>query len=157
MGARRRIAQWRVHQAANAQDCAVGNRAAHRRTALRIETAPPDVLPYPDQEGTYFYCSPHRPARLTMVQILVGGDIGLIYRSRGDTVTIGREMNDVNFPEDPFISDAMRRLWRSRTDAFRSRTWAAKRHLRKVPRMVQLASGDQAVLGQQLCAWKWAD
>jgi hypothetical protein len=50
---------------------------------LRIDAAQPDILPYPDQEGTYFYCSPHRPARLTMVQFLVGGDVGLLVSLAG--------------------------------------------------------------------------
>ncbi|HMY58143.1 MAG TPA: FHA domain-containing protein, partial [Pseudomonadota bacterium] len=118
---------------------------------LRIETAPPDVLPYPDQEGTYFYCSPHRPARLTMVQILVGGDIGLIYRSRGDTVTIGREMNDVNFPEDPFISGRHAQIVALEDGRFQVTDLGSKNGTyEKVPRMVQLASGDQLFLGQQL-------
>jgi pSer/pThr/pTyr-binding forkhead associated (FHA) protein len=41
---------------------------------------------------------------MRIVQRLRGGDIGIIYRARGESVTIGREGNDVNFPDDPFIS-----------------------------------------------------
>ena len=118
---------------------------------LRIETAPPDVLPYPDHEGTYVYCSPHRPARLTLVQILVGGEVGLIYRSRGDTVTIGREMNDVNFPEDPFISARHAQIVALEDGRFQITDLGSKNGTyEKVPRMVQLASGDHLFLGQQL-------
>ena len=41
---------------------------------------------------------------MKLIQRLRGGEIGMIYRSRGDTITIGREGNDVNFLDDPFIS-----------------------------------------------------
>jgi pSer/pThr/pTyr-binding forkhead associated (FHA) protein len=71
---------------------------------LQAEPAPPDLGPMPDAEGTYFYASPKRPSKLKLIQRLRGGEIGMIYRSRGDTITIGREGNDVNFLDDPFIS-----------------------------------------------------
>jgi pSer/pThr/pTyr-binding forkhead associated (FHA) protein len=71
---------------------------------LQAEPAPPDLGPAPDAEGTYFYASPKRPSKLKLIQRLRGGEIGMIYRSRGETITIGREGNDVNFLDDPFIS-----------------------------------------------------
>jgi pSer/pThr/pTyr-binding forkhead associated (FHA) protein len=118
---------------------------------LRVDAALPDILPYPDQEGTYFYCSPHRQARLTLVQFLVGGDVGLLYRSRGDTVTIGREMNDVNFPEDPFISGRHAQIVALEDGRFQITDLGSKNGTyEKVPRMVQLQNGDQLFLGQQL-------
>jgi pSer/pThr/pTyr-binding forkhead associated (FHA) protein len=71
---------------------------------LQVEPATPDLGPMPDAEGTYFYASPKRPSKMKLIQRLRGGDIGMIYRSRGDTISIGREGNDVNFLDDPFIS-----------------------------------------------------
>jgi pSer/pThr/pTyr-binding forkhead associated (FHA) protein len=71
---------------------------------LQAEPAPPDLGPTPDAEGTYFYASPKRPSKMRLIQRLRGGEIGMIYRSRGDTISIGREGNDVNFLDDPFIS-----------------------------------------------------
>ena len=71
---------------------------------LRIELCPPDTMPLPDSEGTYFYGSPKRAARIQLVQILAGGEVGMIYRARTDTLSIGREGNDINFPNDPFVS-----------------------------------------------------
>jgi pSer/pThr/pTyr-binding forkhead associated (FHA) protein len=71
---------------------------------LQVEPAPPDLGPMPDAEGTYFYASPKRPSKMKLIQRLRGGEIGMIYRSRGDTISIGREGNDVNFLDDPFIS-----------------------------------------------------
>jgi pSer/pThr/pTyr-binding forkhead associated (FHA) protein len=71
---------------------------------LQIEALAPDFGPQPDAEGTYFYASPKRASKMRLIQRLRGGDIGLIVRARGDSVTLGREGNDVNFPDDPFIS-----------------------------------------------------
>jgi pSer/pThr/pTyr-binding forkhead associated (FHA) protein len=62
---------------------------------------PEDV---PDQDGTYYSSSIARPAVLEIRQHLRGGQIGWVFRPEGDVVTIGREGNDINFPEDPFIS-----------------------------------------------------
>lgn len=71
---------------------------------LQVEPSPPDMGPQPDAEGTYFYASPKRPSKMKLIQRLRGGEIGMIYRSRADTISIGREGNDVNFLDDPFIS-----------------------------------------------------
>jgi pSer/pThr/pTyr-binding forkhead associated (FHA) protein len=71
---------------------------------LQLETLAPDFGPQPDAEGTYFYASPKRASKVRLIQRLRGGDIGMIVRTQGETVTLGREGNDVNFPDDPFIS-----------------------------------------------------
>jgi pSer/pThr/pTyr-binding forkhead associated (FHA) protein len=71
---------------------------------LRVDATAPDAVPIPDGEGTYFYGSPKRPSRLALTQLLAGGHSGMIFRARNDALTIGREGNDVNFPDDPFIS-----------------------------------------------------
>ena len=71
---------------------------------LQVEASAPDLGPQPDAEGTYFYASPRRPSRIRLIQRLRGGDVGMVFRARGDSLTIGREGNDVNFPDDPFIS-----------------------------------------------------
>jgi pSer/pThr/pTyr-binding forkhead associated (FHA) protein len=71
---------------------------------LQVEASAPDFGPQPDSEGTYFYASPKRASKLRLLQRLRGGEIGIIFRARGETITLGRENNDVNFPDDPFIS-----------------------------------------------------
>ena len=71
---------------------------------LQVESSAPDLGPQPDAEGTYFYASPRRPSRIRLVQRLRGGDVGMVFRARGESLTVGREGNDVNFPDDPFIS-----------------------------------------------------
>lgn len=71
---------------------------------LRVDGCPPETVPVPDQDGTYFYGSPRRPSRLALTQLLAGGHEGMVFRARNDSLSIGREGNDVNFPDDPFIS-----------------------------------------------------
>ena len=72
---------------------------------LRVETTPPETAGLgPDDGGTFFYASPRRSSKMRLVQLLRGGDTGLIYRAAGDIVTLGRDGNDINFPEDSFIS-----------------------------------------------------
>ena len=71
---------------------------------LRVDACEPETVPVPDAEGTYFYGSPKRPSRLSLTQMLAGGHEGMVFRARNDSLSIGREGNDVNFPDDPFIS-----------------------------------------------------
>lgn len=61
-------------------------------------------LDEPSEDGTYYFASPRRASRFRIVQHLRGGDTGLAYRAQTDGVSIGREGNDINFPDDPFIS-----------------------------------------------------
>ncbi len=64
--------------------------------------AQPDDVP--DHEGTYYSASMPRTAALTLTQNLRGGQVGWVFRQKTELVTVGREGNDINFPEDPFIS-----------------------------------------------------
>ena len=58
---------------------------------LQIEASAPDFGPQPDAEGTYFYASPKRASKMRLIQRLRGGDMGIIFRARGEKITIGRE------------------------------------------------------------------
>lgn len=71
---------------------------------MRIEKTRDEEAPAVDGEGTFFYSSPSYPSAFQAVQVLSGGSVGRVFRARGDKLTIGREGNDLNFPEDPFIS-----------------------------------------------------
>ena len=118
---------------------------------LQVEAVPIDLAPTPDAEGTYFYASPKRPAKLKLVQRLRGGDVGMIYRARTDAITIGREGNDVNFPEDLFISGRHCSLACAPDGRFVITDLGSKNgtFLRVVDE-AQLAHGDYVFLGQQL-------
>ncbi|HEY1556441.1 MAG TPA: FHA domain-containing protein, partial [Kofleriaceae bacterium] len=70
-----------------------------------LSVAPAPVIEdTPDVDGTYYSASMVRPALLEIVQQLRGGLSGWVYRPQTDKVAIGREGNDINFPDDPFIS-----------------------------------------------------
>jgi pSer/pThr/pTyr-binding forkhead associated (FHA) protein len=58
----------------------------------------------PDAEGTYYSASMMRGATIEIMQQLRGGASGWVFRPNSDTVSLGREGNDINFPDDPFIS-----------------------------------------------------
>jgi pSer/pThr/pTyr-binding forkhead associated (FHA) protein/RNA polymerase subunit RPABC4/transcription elongation factor Spt4 len=108
----------------------------------------PDDLP--DAEGTYYSASMIRPASLEIRQNLRGGQIGWVHRTAGDIVTIGRENNDINFPDDPFISGRHAELKLSGgslsvTDLGSRNGTFVRVHGERV-----LKHGDYVFLGQQL-------
>jgi pSer/pThr/pTyr-binding forkhead associated (FHA) protein len=110
--------------------------------------AQPDDLP--DAEGTYFSASMVRPAALEIRQNLRGGEVGWVHRVEGDVVTLGRENNDINFPDDPFISGRHAELriaggMLSVTDLGSRNGTFVRVHDERV-----LKHGDYVFLGQQL-------
>ncbi len=72
----------------------------------QVLTVKPIKLPedVPDSEGTYYSASMVRPQNLEITQSLRGGQSGWVFRLHSESITIGREGNDINFPDDPFIS-----------------------------------------------------
>lgn len=118
---------------------------------LQIEPSPPDLGPQPDSEGTYFYASPKRPSKMKLVQRLRGGEIGMIYRARGDTITIGREGNDVNFLDDPFISGRHAQVAITTEGQMTLTDLGSKNGtFIRLGDETSLAHGDYVFLGQQL-------
>jgi pSer/pThr/pTyr-binding forkhead associated (FHA) protein len=116
---------------------------------LSVErAAQPEDLP--DADGTYYSASMLRPAALEVRQNLRGGQIGWVHRTAGDVVTIGRENNDINFPDDPFISGRHAELklsgdMLSVTDLGSRNGTFVRVHGERV-----LKHGDYVFLGQQL-------
>ncbi len=104
-----------------------------RVSSPEIESAPavdwmssPGLVPYPAAlevmqvrgeaiaDGTYYFSSPRGGAKLRLVQTLRGGDTGIGFCSATGTIRVGREGNDINFPDDPFISGQHARVtWES--------------------------------------------
>ena len=118
---------------------------------LQIEAAAPDFGPQPDAEGTYFYASPKRASKMRLIQRLRGGDIGVIFRARGDSITIGREGNDVNFPDDPFISGRHAQVGISADGRFTLTDLGSKNGtFVRIAGESPLVSGDYVFIGQQL-------
>ena len=116
---------------------------------LSVERAvQPDDLP--DADGTYYSASMLRPAALEIRQNLRGGQIGWVHRLAGDAVTVGRENNDINFPDDPFISGRHAEL--KLTGDMLSVTDLGSRNgtFVRVQGERVLRHGDYVFLGQQL-------
>jgi pSer/pThr/pTyr-binding forkhead associated (FHA) protein len=118
---------------------------------LQIDPSPPDLGPQPDAEGTYFYASPKRPSKMKLIQRLRGGEIGMIYRSRSDTISIGREGNDVNFLDDPFISGRHAQITMNAEGLITLTDLGSKNGtFVRINDDLALEHGDHVFLGQQL-------
>jgi pSer/pThr/pTyr-binding forkhead associated (FHA) protein len=118
---------------------------------LQVEPSPPDLGPQPDSEGTYFYASPKRPSKMKLIQRLRGGEVGMIYRARGESITIGREGNDVNFLDDPFISGRHAQVEISSDGQITVSDLGSKNGtFVRIADETQLIHGDYVFLGQQL-------
>lgn len=118
---------------------------------LQVEAAAPDFGPQPDAEGTYYYASPKRASKMRLIQRLRGGDIGIIFRARGDSITIGRENNDVNFPDDPFISGHHSQVGIGSDGRFTLTDMGSKNGtFVQIGEEAPLQNGDYVFIGQQL-------
>jgi len=57
-----------------------------------------------DPDGTFFYSSPKYPSAFRLNQVLEGGAIGMTIVARGNSLQVGREDGDLNFPGDMYMS-----------------------------------------------------
>jgi pSer/pThr/pTyr-binding forkhead associated (FHA) protein len=118
---------------------------------LRVETTPPETAGLgPDDGGTFFYASPRRSSKMRLVQLLRGGDTGLIYRAAGDIVTLGRDGNDINFPEDPFISGRHAQVAFGGAGLMLTDTGSKNGTFLRINGESPLHHGDYVFMGQQL-------
>jgi pSer/pThr/pTyr-binding forkhead associated (FHA) protein len=118
---------------------------------LRLEASNPDAVPVPDGDGTYFYGSPKRPAKMSLVQQIVGGAAGMVFRARSEAISIGREGNDINFPDDPFISGRHAQVTALDGGRFQLADTGSKNGtFLRVRNEGTLLHGDYVFLGQQL-------
>jgi pSer/pThr/pTyr-binding forkhead associated (FHA) protein len=116
---------------------------------LTISPAPqPEDVP--DNEGTYFSASMGRTATLEIRQNLRGGQLGWVFRPTGDIVTLGREGNDINFPDDPFISGRHAELRISGGVLSVSDLGSRNGTFVRIDKERVLKHGDYVFLGQQL-------
>jgi pSer/pThr/pTyr-binding forkhead associated (FHA) protein/DNA-directed RNA polymerase subunit RPC12/RpoP len=104
----------------------------------------------PDSEGTYYSASMVRPAMFDIVQQLRGGASGWVYRLPNESITIGREGNDINFPNDPFISGRHAQLQLSSGVLSVTDLGSRNGTFVRVTGEHVLKHGDYVFLGQQL-------
>jgi pSer/pThr/pTyr-binding forkhead associated (FHA) protein len=115
-----------------------------------LEVEKGDVADEAVEDGTYFFASPRRPSHVRVVQRLRGGESGLAFRATSDAVTIGREGNDINFPDDPFISGHHARIaWDGQSLILTDLGSKNGTFLRVVGEQT-LGHGDYVFMGQQL-------
>jgi len=117
---------------------------------FRLATTPKDTSG-PDPDQTYFYSSPKRPSPFRLVQVLEGEAEGMVYCARENSVQIGREDCDMNFPEDVFMSGTHAKVELGTDGQFslidlgsRNGTYV------RIGRERELAHGDYLFVGHQL-------
>jgi pSer/pThr/pTyr-binding forkhead associated (FHA) protein len=118
---------------------------------LRLDSQP--LAEYgPDQNGTYFYGSARPEATFRVVQQLAGGGEGLIASARGNTLSIGREANVLNFPDDRFISGHHAQLDHSwdTGQVILTDTGSRNGTFIQIKAAQELFHGDYLFVGQQL-------
>lgn len=118
---------------------------------LRVERNTLDDVPVHDDTGTYFYASPRSPTQFLLVQLLHGGAEGAIFCSAKPGIRIGRDGNDLNFPDDHFISGAHAEITANPDGSFTLTDLGSKNGtFYRVKRDSQLHHGDYVFIGQQL-------
>ncbi|RMH40578.1 MAG: FHA domain-containing protein [Deltaproteobacteria bacterium] len=127
-----------------------GDRFLIGEQVLDIEVQPIEPEPTAKPDGTYFFASPRRSSRFRIVQRLRGGDTGLAYRAQSDVVSLGREGNDVNFPDDPFISGHHARVCYRDGRLYLEDLGSKNGTFLRVNGEQELRHGDYVFMGQQL-------
>ncbi|MEE9383464.1 MAG: FHA domain-containing protein [Nannocystaceae bacterium] len=105
----------------------------------------------PDERGTYFYGSPRADGAFRVTQRLAGGGLGLMRSARGNLLTIGREGNVLNFPDDRFISGQHAQLQATAAGhVVLTDTGSRNGTYVRIKRAQELFHGDYLFVGQQL-------
>ncbi len=106
----------------------------------------------PDAAGTYSYSSPRPDGRFRVVQLLAGGGEGRIVSAQGAALTMGRESNTLNFPNDRFISGRHARLDAASDSHHVILTDTGSRNgtFVRTKGALELFHGDYLFVGQQL-------
>lgn len=127
-----------------------GDRFLVGEQMVQVQETPESTVPEPIDDGTYFFGSPRRPAYYRVVQILRGGLSGFSYRADSPVTTIGREGNDIDFPDDPFISGRHARVsWKNKQLSLTDLDSKNGTFLR-ISGEYPLKHGDYVFMGQQL-------
>ncbi|MCX4242367.1 FHA domain-containing protein [Paraliomyxa miuraensis] len=106
----------------------------------------------PNEEGTYFYGSPRPVGEFQLTQLLAGGGEGRTVTADGASLSMGREGNTMNFPDDRFISGHHARLDASSDGDHVILTDTGSRNgtFIRITGAQELFHGDYLFVGQQL-------
>lgn len=106
----------------------------------------------PNEEGTYFYGSPRPTGEFQVIQVLAGGGEGRTTTADGASLSMGREGNTMDFPDDRFISGHHARLDASSDGDHVLLTDTGSRNgtFIRLTGAQELFHGDYLFVGQQL-------
>ncbi|MEM6293819.1 MAG: FHA domain-containing protein [Myxococcota bacterium] len=106
----------------------------------------------PNENGTYYYGSPRPEARFQVIQCLAGGGEGRVTSAEDGSLSLGREGNTMNFPDDRFISGHHARLESAADsdDVVLTDTGSRNGTFIRLQGAQELFHGDYLFLGQQL-------
>lgn len=126
----------------------VGEEVRLGRQLLRLEP-----LPRPagaDERGVRPWGSPDAGARLRLTQLLDGGGLGEVFPLRPGENAVGREAGDVIFPSDRYVSARHASLVVGDGTVTLTDLGSSNGTFIKVLGPVELAAGDQLLIGTQL-------
>jgi len=114
---------------------------------LRFDTIEP---PEPTEDGTEVMGSPN-PGYWGKITVIIGNDVdGSAFPLLGDSVTMGRERGDINFPDDGYVSGLHARLYTRDGKVFLSDLGSSNGTFIKVQGERSVGNGSFVLLGQQL-------
>ncbi|MBK9517877.1 MAG: FHA domain-containing protein [Anaeromyxobacter sp.] len=126
----------------------VGEELRLGRQLLRLEPVPRPAAA--DERGVRPWGSPDGGATLRLSQLLDGGGLGEIFPLRDGENTLGREAGDVTFPGDRYVSARHARLDLADGVITLTDLGSSNGTFVRVAGAVELAPGDQLLLGTQL-------
>ncbi len=117
---------------------------------LQVRPVTVDPTLRPRDDGTYLYASPSKAARLEIAQVLHGGAEGLSLVAQNDSISLGREANDINFPDDPFISGNHAQIDLQGDSLTLTDLDSKNGTFIRITKETPLVHGDYVFMGQQL-------
>ena len=114
---------------------------------LRFDVIEP---PEPLEDGTEVMGSPN-PGYWGKLTVIIGNDVdGSAYPLLGDSVTIGRERGDINFPDDGYVSGLHARLFMRDGNVLLADLGSSNGTFVKIQGEREISEGSYILLGQQL-------
>jgi hypothetical protein len=114
---------------------------------LRFDLIEP---PAPLEDGTEVMGSPN-PGYWGRLSIIIGNGVdGSAYPLLGDSVTLGRERGDINFPEDGYVSGLHARMSARNGRVYLADLGSSNGTFIKVQGERQIKDGSFVLMGQQL-------
>lgn len=101
-------------------------------------------------DGTEVMGSPN-PGYWGRITVIIGDSVtGAAYPLLGDSITMGREHGDINFPDDGYVSGMHARLIARNNKVYLADTGSSNGTFMKVDNERQLPNNSYVLLGQQL-------